>query len=154
MVDTGRARKVAERIKDVIAENLSSVIKDPDLGFVTITDVRVTGDLQHASVFYTVFGDEHQAAHTARLLTANTGRLRSLVGKQLGIRLTPSLEFIPDALPNTAAHLDDLLRTARAHDAEVAASAAGAVYAGEADPYKHDEDADESDELDAESVRS
>ena len=89
MADTGRARKVAERIKDVIAENLQSVIKDPDLGFLTITDVRVTGDLQHASVFYTVFGDDDQAARTARLLTANTGRLRSLVGKHLGIRLTP-----------------------------------------------------------------
>ncbi len=152
MADTGRARKVAERIKDVIAENLQSVIKDPDLGFLTITDVRVTGDLQHASVFYTVFGDDDQAARTARLLTANTGRLRSLVGKHLGIRLTPTLEFIPDALPDSAAHLDDLLKVAREHDAQVAASAAGAVYAGDADPYKHDDDAD--DEVDAESVRS
>ncbi|GAA1800829.1 30S ribosome-binding factor RbfA [Nostocoides veronense] len=158
MSDTGRARKVAERIKDVIAENLQSVIKDPDLGFLTVTDVRVTGDLQHASVFYTVFGDEDQAARTARLLTANTGRLRSLVGKHLGIRLTPSLEFIPDALPDTAAHLDDLLKAAREHDAEVAASAAGAVYAGDADPYKHDEDGHDEDEADedadAPSVRS
>ena len=152
MADTGRARKVAERIKDVIAENLQSVIKDPDLGFLTITDVRVTGDLQHASVFYTVFGDDDQAARTARLLTANTGRLRSLVGKHLGIRLTPTLEFIPDALPDSAAHLDDLLKVAREHDAQVAASAAGAVYAGDADPYKHDDDAD--DEVAAESVRS
>ncbi len=152
MADTGRARKVAERIKDVIAENLQSVIKDPDLGFLTITDVRVTGDLQHASVFYTVFGDDDQAAATARLLTANTGRLRSLVGKHLGIRLTPTLEFIPDALPDSAAHLDDLLKVAREHDAQVAASAAGAVYAGDADPYKHDED--ENDDVDAESVRS
>ncbi|CCI51598.1 MAG: 30S ribosome-binding factor RbfA [Tetrasphaera jenkinsii] len=152
MADTGRARKVAERIKDVIAENLQSVIKDPDLGFLTITDVRVTGDLQHASVFYTVFGDDDQAARTARLLTANTGRLRSLVGKHLGIRLTPTLEFIPDALPDSAAHLDDLLKVAREHDAQVAASAAGAVYAGDADPYKHDED--ENDDVDAESVRS
>jgi ribosome-binding factor A len=114
--------------------------------------VRVTGDLQHASVFYTVFGDDDQAARTARLLTANTGRLRSLVGKHLGIRLTPTLEFIPDALPDSAAHLDDLLKVAREHDAQVAASAAGAVYAGDADPYKHDED--ENDDVDAESVRS
>ncbi len=142
MVDTARARKVAERIKDVVAANLAQVVKNPDLGFVTITDVRVTGDLQQASVFYTVLGDETQQADTARLLAVNTGRLRSLVGKYLGIRLTPSLEFIPDALPQSAAHIDDLLREAREHDAEVAASAAGATYAGDVDPYKHD-DADE-----------
>ncbi len=143
MVDTGRARRVAERIKDVIAENLDAIVKDPDLGFVTITDVRVTGDLQQASVFYTVFGDDTQREHTARLLAKNTGKLRSLFGKHLGIRLTPSLEFHLDALPDTAAHIDDLLKAAREHDAEVAASAAGAVYAGDADPYKHEDDEDE-----------
>ena len=133
MADSGRARKVAERIKDTIAEKLDAVVKDPDLGFVTITDVRVTGDVQHASVFYTVFGDADQRARTAKLLSANTGRLRSLVGKHLGIRLTPSLEFIADALPENASHLEELVRAARAHDAEVAASAAGAAFAGEAD---------------------
>ncbi|HRC41817.1 30S ribosome-binding factor RbfA [Nostocoides sp.] len=152
MADSGRARKVAERIKDTIAENLDAVVKDPDLGFVTITDVRVTGDVQHASVFYTVFGDADQRARTAKLLSANTGRLRSLVGKHLGIRLTPSLEFIADALPENASHLEELVRAARAHDAEVAASAAGAAFAGEADPYKHE--AHESDDADAESVHS
>mgnify|MGYP000247541755 CR=1 FL=1 len=149
MVDTARARKIAERIKDVVAENLQATVKDPALGFVTITDVRVTGDLQNASVFYTVFGDEAQAAETARLLTANTGRLRSLVGKHLGIRLTPTLEFLPDALPDSAAHIDDLLRTARERDAAVAATAEGASYAGDADPYRHDDEDDEAGEGDA-----
>ncbi|MFN8097140.1 MAG: 30S ribosome-binding factor RbfA [Dermatophilaceae bacterium] len=143
MADQARARRVAERIKDVIAGNLEQIIKDPNLGFVTITDVRVTGDLQQASAFYTVLGDDAQRAHTAKLLAANTGRLRSLVGKHLGIRLTPTLEFVADALPDSAAHIDDLLREARARDAEVAASAEGAAYAGDADPYKHDEDIDE-----------
>ena len=144
MVDTARARKIAERIKDLVAGNLEATVKDPTLGFVTITDVRVTGDLQHASVFYTVLGDEDQAAHTARLLAHHTGRLRSLVGRHLGIRLTPSLEFLPDALPETAAHIEDLLRSAREHDAEVAASAAGARYAGDADPYRHEDEAEEA----------
>ena len=137
MADTARARKVAERIKDVVAANLVQVVKNPDLGFVTITDVRVTGDLQQASVFYTVLGEEAQRADTARLLKANTGRLRSLVGKQLGIRLTPMLEFILDALPDSAAHMAQLLRETRERDAEVAARAAAAVHAGDADPYKH-----------------
>lgn len=136
MADPARAIKVADRIKTVTAEGLGQVIKDPDLGFVTITDVRVTGDLQHASIFYTVLGDETQREKTARLLEANRGRLRSLVGKNLGIRLTPTIEFIADAIPETAAHLDDLLAKAKAKDAEVAASATGATYAGESDPYK------------------
>ena len=138
MADTARAQKIADRIKTLTAENLESIVKDPDLGFVTITDVRVTGDLQHASLFYTVFGDAGQRAQTARLLELNKGKLRSFVGKQLGIRLTPSLEFIADAIPETAAHLEDLLREARERDAAVAAAAAGAVHAGDADPYKKD----------------
>ena len=140
MADEARARRVADRIKTVIAANLESIVKDPDLGFVTLTDVRVTGDLQHASVFYTVFGDEDQRRTTARILEHNTGKLRSFVGRQLGIRLTPSLEFIADAVPENAAHVEDLLREARERDAEVARSAAGARYAGDADPYRRDDE--------------
>ena len=140
MADTARAQKVADRIKTVTAENLDAIVKDPDLGFVTVTDVRVTGDLQHASLFYTVFGDEAQRERTARLLEVNKGRLRSFVGKQLGIRLTPSLEFIADAIPETAAHLEDLLKEAKERDAQVAQAAAGARYAGEPDPYRRERD--------------
>ena len=150
MADTARAQKIADRIKTVTAANLGSIVKDPDLGFVTLTDVRVTGDLQHASLFYTVFGDEAQRATTARILEEHKGRLRSFVGKQLGIRLTPSLEFIADAIPENAAHIDDLLKAAREHDAEVAASAASARYAGEADPYKKERD--DEDDLDADAL--
>lgn len=141
MADAARAHKVADRIKTVVAANLEQLIKDPDLGFVTVTDVRVTNDLQHASVFYTVFGDEQQRETTADLLERHRGRLRSFVGKQLGIRLTPTLEFIADAVPETAAHLEDLLQQAKERDAQVAAVAAGATYAGEADPYKHPDEA-------------
>ncbi|HMM95665.1 MAG: 30S ribosome-binding factor RbfA [Micrococcales bacterium] len=147
MADEARARRVADRIKTLTAANLEAIVKDPDLGFVTVTDVRVTGDLQHASLFYTVFGDEEQREATARLLEANKGRLRSFVGKQLGIRLTPTLEWIADAIPENAAHLEDLLKEARQRDAEVARSAAGARYAGEPDPYRHErEDEDDAGE--------
>jgi ribosome-binding factor A len=149
MADPARAMKVADRIKTVTAEGLGQVIKDPDLGFVTITDVRVTNDLQHASIFYTVFGDEAQREHTAALLARNTGKVRSLVGRHLGIRLTPSVEFIADAIPENAAHLDDLLAKARAKDAEVAAAASGATYAGEADPYKKPAEDDEAEDDEA-----
>jgi ribosome-binding factor A len=144
MADAGRARKIADRIKVLIAANVEPIVKDPELGFITITDVRVTNDLQHASVFYTVLGDEAQRARTAALLEKNKGKLRSFVGQQVKIRLTPTLEFHADAIPETAAHLEDLLREAKERDAAVAAVAASAQYAGEADPYRRaDEEADD-----------
>lgn len=139
MVDHPRARKLADRIQEIVARMLDTRIKDPRLGFVTVTDVRVTGDLQHASVFYTVLGDEATRADTAAALTSATGLLRSEVGKQTGVRLTPTLEFVLDAVPDTAAHLEAALRDAAARDAEVAALAAAAEYAGDADPYRRDE---------------
>ncbi|MFN8086418.1 MULTISPECIES: 30S ribosome-binding factor RbfA [unclassified Microbacterium] len=139
-----RQARLADRIRVLIAERLEKGLRDPRLGFVTITDVRVTGDLQHASVFYTVYGDDKARADTAAALKAATGMLRSEVGKQLGVRLTPSLEFIPDALPENAGHIADLLREAQERDAAVAGLAAGAAYAGEADPYiKPRDEADE-----------
>ena len=130
-----RAGKVAERIQQIIARRLEKGLRDPRLGFVTITDVRVTGDLQHASVFYTVYGDEQEQTDSAAALKAATGMLRSEVGKQLGTRLTPTLEFIHDELPESAQHLNDLLAEAKRRDEEAAALAANAKYAGEADPY-------------------
>ncbi len=136
MADPARARKIADRIQEVIAANLDQVVKDPDLGFVTVTDVRVTGDLQHASVFYTVFGDDAQRERSAEILETHRGKLRSLVGRQLGIRLTPTLELIPDALPESASHIDDLLRSAKERDEDLARTRDGASPAGEADPYR------------------
>ena len=131
-----RVRKVADRIKVVVAEMLDRRIKDPRLGFVTVTDVRVTGDTQHASVFYTVLGDAEQQASSAAALESAKGVLRAEVGKQLGMRHTPTLEFTLDALPGDAHHIEELLERARESDAAVARNAAGAQYAGEPDPYR------------------
>lgn len=144
MADPARARKVADRIKVIAAETIEHRLKDERLGFVTITDVRVTGDLQQASIFYTVFGSEAEREQTAQALADNTGRIRSAIGKGLGIRLTPSIEFIPDAIPEGAAHLEDLLAQTRQRDAELARAAAGAQYAGESDPYKRDDELEEA----------
>lgn len=146
MSSSPRVRKIADRIRVIVAEMLERRIKDPRLGFVTVTDVRVSGDTQHASVFYTVLGAEDEVVGSAAALESAKGLIRSEVGKQLGLRHVPTLEFIHDALPETARHLDELLAVARAHDAEVAAVAAGATFAGEADPYKRPHDDDEGDE--------
>src|SRR4051795_1458192 len=99
MVDTARARKLADRIREIVAEALEKRIKDPRLGFVTITDSRVTGDLQHATLFYTVLGSPEEQSETAAALESARGVLRSEVGKQVGIRLTPTLAFVADAVP-------------------------------------------------------
>jgi ribosome-binding factor A len=108
-----------------------------------VTDVRLTGDSQNATVFYTVLGSDEEHANTAAALRSATGLIRAQVGKQLGLRLTPALTFVPDAVPENARQIDDLLAQARSTDARVAEQAAGAAYAGEADPYKHDDDVEE-----------
>ncbi|MET8628168.1 30S ribosome-binding factor RbfA [Kitasatospora sp. NPDC004669] len=136
MTDTARARKLADRIQVVVAQTLERRIKDPRLGFVTITDTRVTGDLREATVFYTVFGDDTERQATAAALESAKGVLRSEVGKQTGVRFTPSLTFVADALPENARNIDDLLDRARTSDAAVRTQAAGAAYAGDADPYR------------------
>ncbi len=146
-MSSGRVRKVADRIHVIVAEMLERRIKDARLGFVTITDVRVTGDTQHASIFYTVLGDDEERTASTAALESAKGLIRSEVGKQLGMRHTPSLEFILDALPDSAAHIDGLLAQARQNDAAVAATAAHASYAGEADPYRHPEEDDLDDDV-------
>lgn len=138
-----RQARLADRIKVLLAERLEKGLRDPRLGFVTITDVKVTGDLQHASVFYTVLGSPEERAASADALKSATGMLRSEVGKQLNVRLTPSLEFIPDAIPENADHIAELLREARERDEAVAGLAASAAYAGEADPYVKPREDDE-----------
>lgn len=130
-----RVGKVADRIHKILATRLEKGLRDPRLGFVTITEVRVTGDLQHASVFYTVYGSDEERAGTAEALKAATGMLRSEVGRQLGTRLTPTLEFVHDELPESAQHLTNLLEEARKRDEEIQAQAKNAKYAGESDPY-------------------
>ncbi len=146
MADPQRARKMADRIKEIVAQRLERGIRDPRLGFVTITDVRVTGDLQHASVFYTVLGDERERADTAAALKAATGMLRTEVGRNITARLTPSLEFIPDAVPENAASIERLLREARERDSHVSTLAAQARYAGDEDPYVRPRDLDDEDD--------
>ncbi|GAA3621961.1 30S ribosome-binding factor RbfA [Microbacterium awajiense] len=138
-----RQARMADRIRVLIAERLEKGLRDPRLGFVTITDVRVTGDLQHASVFYTVLGSEEERVASGEALKSATGMLRSEVGRQLGVRLTPTLEFIPDALPDNAGHIEDLLREARERDEQVAGIASSAAFAGDADPYVKPRESDE-----------
>ncbi|MFE7077600.1 30S ribosome-binding factor RbfA [Streptomyces sp. NPDC057620] len=154
MADNARAKRLADLIREVVAKKLQRGIKDPRLGsHVTITDTRVTGDLREATVFYTVYGDDEQRAEAAAGLESAKGVLRSAVGQAAGVKFTPTLTFVADALPDTAKTIEDLLDKARAKDAQVREVSAGATFAGDADPYKKPEEDDEAgDEDDDESA--
>ncbi|MDR0432216.1 MAG: 30S ribosome-binding factor RbfA [Bifidobacteriaceae bacterium] len=146
MADPTRARRLADRIRTVVAQTLNSGrIKDPRLGFVTVTDVRVTGDLQHATIFYTVYGDAEEREATAAALASAIGVLRSVVGKATGLRLTPTIEFMLDELPEGASHMEEAIQQAQQRDAALAAQAIGAEYAGDPDPYRHREEDEPAD---------
>jgi ribosome-binding factor A len=147
MADPARARKLADRIRVIVAEMLEQRIKDPRLGFVTVTDSRVTGDLHDATVYYTVYGSAEEKAATAAALESAKGVLRSEIGRQTGLRFTPTVTFVADAVPENALAIEDLLHQAAAADAEVHQKAAAATYAGEPDPYRKPR-ADELDEDD------
>ncbi len=136
MTDTGRANKLADRIVQIVAEMLERRVKDPRLGFVTVTDARLTGDLREATVFYTVYGSADEQAGTAAALKSATGLIRSEVGRQTGLRHTPSLSFVQDTLPDGARHMEELVARARAADEALAHARKGAEPAGDPDPYR------------------
>ena len=147
-MDPARARKLGERIMQIVAEMLERRIKDPRLGFVTVTDARVTGDLREATVFYTVYGSEEERAASAVALASATGLIRSEVGRQTGLKHTPSITFEPDTVPDTARNIEELVARARVADAAVAAAREGAEPAGDPDPYRVRADPDPGEEPD------
>ena len=142
-MDAARTRRLAERISKIVAELLERRIKDPRLGFVTVTEVRLTADWREAKVFYTVFGTPEEQADTAAALASATGIIRSEVGRVIGLRHTPSIEFVADVLPDSARRIDDAIAAARQADEELAQVRVGATWAGDPDPYKKPADDDD-----------
>lgn len=140
MADRARARRLAKRIVQIVATALEYEVKDPRLAHVTITDGKVTADLHEATLYYTVLGPRLEAtpdvAGAAAALDSARGILRSKVGRETGLRYTPTLAFVADSIPEDAQRTEDLLAQARAADAEVARRATGAHHAGEPDPYR------------------
>lgn len=136
MTDAARARRLADRIRKIAAATLEMQVKDPRLGFVTVTDARVTPDLRDATVFYTVYGDEQARGDTAAALTSAAGLVRTEVGRQTGVRFTPTVTFVADALPDNARYIEELIARAQDADERVHSIAAGAKPAGDPDPYR------------------
>jgi ribosome-binding factor A len=104
-----RARRLAETIRRLVGEWLEAELTEQPGPLVTVTDVRVTGDLHHASVYFTVLGDEPARAAAEAWLAESTTRARTFVAGQLRLRRAPTLEFVSDAVPSQGARIDRLL---------------------------------------------
>lgn len=150
-----RIAKLEDQIRKIVAQMLERRVKDPRLGFVTITDVRMTGDARAATIFYTDLGrslDGREAdaeggvTDTAAALESAKGLLRTTIGQQVGLKFTPSLTFVLDATETTAQDMEDLLARVQASDTELANRREGAQFAGEADPYRKPAEAAEASE--------
>ncbi|GAA4262216.1 30S ribosome-binding factor RbfA [Dietzia aurantiaca] len=150
MTGKGRAGRLGKRIGEIVATAIDNEIKDPRLEFVTITDSRITPDLRVATLYYTVRGEtldeEPDLAAAEDALATARGRLRTMVGKQTGVKFTPELTFVLDSVPDAARHMEELLARARASDEEVRRAAQGARPAGDEDPYRRPEEAQAEDD--------
>lgn len=140
MADNPRAQRLAKQIQTIVASAIEREVKDPRLELVTVTDTRVTGDLHDATIYYTVRGrginDEPDYDQAAEALNRARGQIRKIVGDQLSVRFTPTISFERDTVPESSAHMEELLSRARARDEELAKLRANAKPAGESDPYK------------------
>lgn len=148
MTDPQRARRLAAQIQEIVAESIrAQEVKDPRLEMVTVTDTRVTGDLHDATVYYTVYGGDTEVQESAEGLEDVRRPLRAEVGRQLGIKFTPTLTFVRDEIPESARAFEQLLESARASDEALRKARLGAVPAGDPDPYRFSEPEPDADAL-------
>ena len=113
--DFRRSDRVAGSLRRELATILQKDVKDPDVGFIGLSDVEVTRDLAHARVFVTVFEPE-KAESSIRALNRQAGYLRSLLGQAMRIRSVPELHFHHDASVETGRHMDELIESAVTSD--------------------------------------
>jgi ribosome-binding factor A len=133
------------RVREIVANVIERQVKDPRLGMVTVTDTRMTPDLREATVFYTVWGDDNVRQETAQALESAKGVIRSAVGRGTGLKHTPSIAFVLDAIPENARQIEEALERARMADEQVHHIAERATFAGDAHPYRDaDGDVDEA----------
>lgn len=105
-----RSDRIAEAIKRIVSEMLMRRVKDARISkMVSVTDVEVSGDLRHAKVFVSIYGDDDAQRQTMEGLASARGMIKSEVGKQLGLRNTPDLAFKQDKSAERAAHINALL---------------------------------------------
>ena len=106
-----RIRKIQEFIKQEVSRIILQELKDPRLGFVTVTDVRITGDLREATVYVSLFGSDEEKKNTLAALAKANGFIRSEVGKRLGIRYSPQIGFKEDQSLDYGMKIEKILHT-------------------------------------------
>jgi ribosome-binding factor A len=111
-----RANRVGEQMKKELSDIIGRKIKDPRIGFVTVTDVEVTGDLQQAKVFISVLGDEEQRENTLKGLAKAKGFIRSEIGSRIRLRKTPEIIFEWDESIDYGHRIDTLLHQVRTEE--------------------------------------
>ena len=111
-----RSRRIAQQIQQALSELIRRELRDPRLGMVTLTEVRVSKDLSYAKVYFSVLGAQRQQAH--EILEAAAPLLRGPLGRALGIRHSPELRFVQDELIESGARLSALIQRAVKDDAE------------------------------------
>jgi ribosome-binding factor A len=109
MKPSGRMRRVDEAIRQVIGEAVAGELKDPRVGFVTVTDVRTSPDLSHAHVYVSVLGDAQRREDTLTGLRSAHGYLQGQVASQLHLKRTPTLTFVYDDTTDRALRIEALL---------------------------------------------
>jgi ribosome-binding factor A len=107
-MSTDRMRRVNEAVREVLSDAMK-LLKDPRVGFVTVTDVRTSPDLRHAKVFVSVLGTEDERADTMAGLNSAHGVLQAVVNRELRMKRTPTLEFLYDDTAERAARLEQIL---------------------------------------------
>ncbi|MBT0665783.1 ribosome-binding factor A [Geobacter pelophilus] len=116
-----RSEKVGEAVHEIVTELIIKGLKDPRIGFVTVTGVKVTDDMHYATVYFTVIGDEAARKGTEAGLNSARGFIRREMGKKLHMRYVPEILFKYDTSLDTGNHIDALLREIKAneqHDTE------------------------------------
>ena len=116
MTQGSRTDRVAEEFREILAEEVQR-LKDPRIGFVTVTGVDVTPDLRRAVVFYTVLGDEKQERATRAGLRSATPHLRQALGRQVRLKVVPELDFRVDESIARGRRIDELIE--RIHEGEM-----------------------------------
>ncbi|BBN98699.1 30S ribosome-binding factor RbfA [Sporolactobacillus terrae] len=104
-----RTHRVAEQMKKEMSDIIGNRIKDPRVGFVTVTGVDVTGDLQEATVYISVLGDEDKKQASLERLNKAKGFVRSEIGKRIRLRKTPEISFKVDESVEYGSHIDQLI---------------------------------------------
>jgi ribosome-binding factor A len=108
-MNSGRMRRVDEAIRQVLGDAVATDLKDPRVGFVTVTDVRTSADLRHARVYVSVLGDAEQRAATMAGLRSAHGFLQGKVASELHLKRTPTLELHYDDTTDRALRVDALI---------------------------------------------